>query len=98
MSHPGVIEMPKYRKLTVDEVQKMKSATGGERARVREEYRGYLEGLNPGEGGELELDEKEKKITIKNRLKRAAEDLGVDLEFRRTGENVVRFLVRTPEN
>lgn len=89
--------MPSYRKLTQEDLAAMTMPPSGERARIREEYRGYLSDLALGEGGELTLDEGEKKVTIKNRLKRAAKDLGVGIEFRRSGEDIVRYSTKPLE-
>lgn len=90
--------MPVYRKLTQEDLAAMTMPPSGERARIREEYRGYLSDLEFGEGGELTLDEGEKKVTIKNRLKRAAKDLGVGIEFRRSSEDVVRYSTKSAES
>lgn len=85
--------MPEFRQLSKEEVKNYRAPATGERAKVREEYRGYLKDLEIGEGGELLLTEDEKKVTIKNRLKRAAKDLDVELEFKRSGTDVVRFCI-----
>ncbi|MGH2545067.1 MAG: hypothetical protein ACRDIB_19925 [Ardenticatenaceae bacterium] len=84
--------MAKFRKLSVEELVRTRSPISGERARIRREYKGYLEDLQVGEGGELTLTD-EKKSTVKNRLKRAAEDLGMEIEFRRSAGGIVRFAV-----
>ena len=88
--------MPTFRKMTKDELDALTMPPSGERARVREEYRGYLADLELGEGGELLLDPSEKKVTVKNRLKRAAKDLNLGIEFRRSGDNVVRYSIKAP--
>lgn len=86
--------MPKFTKLSADELKKKThTPLTGERAKVRLQYQGYLKGLKAGEGGELKLGKGEKKVTVKNRLKRAAEDLDVQLRFRRTDAQTVRFEV-----
>jgi hypothetical protein len=64
-----------------------------ERARIREEYKGYLSQLAAGEGGELVLSEGEDKAAVRNRLNRAAKELNVQLEYKRTRDNVVRFRI-----
>ncbi len=84
--------MVKFRRLSSDELAKQRGSLTGERKRTRDEYKGYLEGLDGGEGGELQLQD-EKKITVKNRLKRAAEDLNIAIEFKRSASDVVRFKV-----
>ncbi len=83
--------MPTFRKLSAEELESFRAPVTGERARIRAEYRGYLEGITKGEGGELKLQEAEKKVTIKNRLKRAAEEMDIKIEFKRSSANSVRF-------
>lgn len=83
--------MPTFRKLSAEELESFRAPVTGERARIRAEYRGYLEGITRGEGGELKLQEEEKKVTIKNRLKRAAEEMDIKIEFKRSSANSVRF-------
>lgn len=90
--------MPKHRKITVEEMKALTPTVTGERARIREEYRGYLSDLEVGEGGELELGSDEKKVTVKNRLKRAADDLNMSLEFRRSGYDLVRYCIVDPQS
>lgn len=86
--------MPKFTKLTAAELKaKTHVPLTGERAKVRQQYQGYLKGLKSGEGGELKLGKGEKKVTVKNRLKRAAADLDVQLRFKRTDAQTVRFEV-----
>ena len=68
--------MPKFTKLTKEEIENKRAPLTGERAKVRLKYQGYLKDLKVNEGGELALTGSEKKVTIKNRLKRAADDLG----------------------
>ncbi|NOZ28096.1 MAG: hypothetical protein GXP39_08595 [Chloroflexi bacterium] len=70
-----------------------RSKVAEERARIREEYKQYLSQLEVGEGGELVLGENEKKVTVRNRLNRAAKELGITLEYKRTRDPVVRFRV-----
>jgi hypothetical protein len=86
--------MPKFKKLNAEELAKPRPAEDGERARIREEYTAYIKGLRVDEGGELTLEDDEKKITIKNRIKRAADDLGVNITFKRSGDNTVRFQLK----
>ncbi len=88
--------MPDFKKLTADDLASKHSPVSGERAKIREEYEGYLKDLEVGEGGELSFDD-EKKVTVKNRLKRAATELGMTVEFKRSGSNAVRFSVTSVE-
>lgn len=91
-------DMVRFRKLDPQEIDKLfekprQSNVASERARIKEEYKGYLSQLAIGEGGELILGENERKLTVRNRLNRAAEELGVRLEYKRSRGNVIRFRV-----
>ncbi len=70
-----------------------RGSVASERAKIREEYKGYLSQLAIGEGGELILGEHERKTTVRNRLNRAARELGIRLEYKRSKGNVIRFRV-----
>jgi len=94
--------MPKIRKLTEEEVEKLirpkvKRQGPSQRELIRQQYRGYLEGLKPGEWAALELEEGERKLTVRNRLKRAAQELGVELVFRRSRGPVIYFQIAKGE-
>ncbi len=67
-----------------------------ERRRAYEEIRNFLASIAPGEGGEIIPKEGENRLTIKNRLKKAAKELGVELEFFRTRKRIV-FRVKPKE-
>ena len=90
-----MVQLKKLNKEEADALfEKPKRGQGtSERARIREEYRGYLSQLSVGEGGELVLEEGEKKGTVRSRLNRAARALGIQLEYKRTRDPVVRFRV-----
>jgi hypothetical protein len=90
--------MPKFKKLSAEELATFRAPVSGERARVREEYKSYLKGLKPGEGGELRLVEDEKKTSVKNRIKRAADDMGVEIQFKRSDQDSVRFAIVEPNS
>ncbi|MCB0076040.1 MAG: hypothetical protein KDD73_01380 [Anaerolineales bacterium] len=85
--------MPNFRKVTAKEMEQTTYGPTGERARIREEYEGYIKSLRGDQGGELKLADDEKKVTIKNRLQRAANDLGVTLNFKRSPKDVVLFTI-----
>lgn len=85
--------MPTIRKLSVEEVQKIEKKTKGQRRMTEEQYDTFLEGYDIGDYGEAELEEGEKRITVRNRLKAAAERRGLTLQFRRTQGNTLRFVV-----
>lgn len=86
--------MAQFRKLTREEIAAImepqpRSARAAERRRIIEEYKQFLSEIAPGEGGEIILEEGDKRQTIKNRLKRAAKDLGIELEFKRKRGRIV---------
>lgn len=85
--------MPKVRKLSVEEVQTIERKNKGQRKMIEEQYDFFLEGYDIGDYGEAELEEDEKRITVRNRLKAAAERRDVALEFRRTKGDTLRFRV-----
>ncbi len=90
--------MVQFRKLDPQETKMFfekpqRGNLASERARIREEYKGYLSQLAVGEGGELILGENERKLTARNRLNRAAKELGIRLEYKRSKGNVIRFRV-----
>ncbi len=91
----------KMQRLSTEELNKLlerrqPSPRALERRRAYEEIRNFLASIPPGEGGEIWLKEGEKRITVKNRLKRAAKELGVELEFFRTRKRIV-FRVKPKE-
>ena len=91
--------MVKIRKLTEEEIEKLTRPKGArqgpsQRELIRQQYRQYLEGLKPGDWAAVELEEGEKKLTVRNRLKRAAKELGYELEFKRSRGPVVYFQVK----
>ncbi|HHM24052.1 MAG TPA: hypothetical protein ENJ23_03335 [Bacteroidetes bacterium] len=64
------------------------------REQIRQQYREYLKQLKPGDWAAIELEEGERKLTVRNRLKRAAQDLGIELEFRRSRGPVIYVQVK----
>jgi len=90
--------MAEFKKISLEEASAMfdqsrRSKAVGERTRIRELYRSYLEPLAVGEGGELTPGEGETKELVRGRLKRAARDLGMTLEYKRSRDSIVRFRV-----
>jgi hypothetical protein len=87
--------MPKLSRLSEDEVKAMRSRKSGqsERARVRQQYVEYLKDYKPGDWVSVELDSGENRQTVKNRLKAAAKELGVNLNFARS-RGALRFEVQ----
>jgi hypothetical protein len=66
------------------------------RARIRAQYKAYLTGLAPGEGGELTPEEGETKEKVRYQLEQAAKELGLKLTFKRRKDNKVIFRVVAP--
>ena len=75
--------VPTFAKMSVSQAQ-AKSATG-KRAKVLQEYMGYIQELAPGEAGVLEPGEGESTQAIRRRLSSAADALGKTLQVRRNG-------------
>jgi hypothetical protein len=85
--------MPTVRKLAPEEVQVIENKGKGQRKLTEELYDSFLADYNVGEYGEAELDENEKRLTVRNRLKAAATRRGLGLQFNRTTGNIIRFMV-----
>ena len=85
--------MPTIRKLQEDEVQKRGKKGESARAQVAREYDGYMAEFTPDDYGEAIVDESESKLTVRNRLKAAAQRRGWRLDFLRTPGPVIRFRV-----
>jgi hypothetical protein len=76
-------------KLTASQLSKQ--PRGGRR---RPEYSDFIGNLRSGEGGRATVDsEKATKQTIKNRLKKAANEAGVNIEFIRSSPKEVLFRI-----
>jgi len=93
-----VIPMPKLTKLTEDEYTaptKLRSPPKrmSQRERTHRRYIRYLQPFAKGAYVEVTLRPGEKKQTEKNRLKRAADELGLTLVFKRT-KGKIRFEVK----
>ncbi len=90
--------MAQMKKLSAEELEAMKmrrqpSPRTLARRKAIEEFKAFLQNLAPGEGGEIVLDPEENRLTVKNRLKKAAEELGLELEFiRKRGRIVFRVV------
>lgn len=89
--------MPNVRKLSADEVRNIEKKGKGQRKLIEEEYDAILRDYDVGEYGEALLSPDEKRITIRNRLKAAAERRGLALEFKRTKGDLLRFKVVPPD-
>jgi hypothetical protein len=88
--------MPAVRKLTAEEVQTIENKGKGLRKLTEEQYDRFLSEYEVGDYGEAELDENEKRLTVRNRLKAAAGRRNVGIDFKRTQGNIIRFKVIEP--
>ena len=85
--------MPTLRKLAPEEVQVIENKGKGQRKITEEQYDRFLADYEVGDYGEAELDEDEKRLTVRNRLKAATTRRGLGIQFNRTTGNVIRFKV-----
>ena len=85
--------MPTIRKLAAEEVQTRTKRGESARAQVARTYDGYLAEFSPDDYAEVLLDEGESKLTVRNRLKAAAQRRGWSLQFLRTPGRAIRFRV-----
>jgi hypothetical protein len=90
--------MPQVRKLAPEEVQVIENKGKGLRKLTEEQYDSFLADYQVGDYGEAELDEDEKRLTVRNRLKAAAARRDAAIEFKRTHGNTIRFRVVAPES
>jgi hypothetical protein len=85
--------MPNFRKLDPEEVQAYENKGKGTRKLVEEQYDSILADYAVGEYGEAVLDEGENRLTVRNRMKAAATRRGIDINFRRTTGDLLRFQI-----
>jgi len=85
--------MPVVRKLAPEEVQTLEYKPKGQRKLVEEQYDAFLTDYDVGDHGEAALEDGENRLTVRNRFKAAATRRGLDLEFRRTIGDTLRFKV-----
>jgi hypothetical protein len=86
--------MPTFRKLTPEEAARVSGI--GPRKATELEYDSYIRDFTPGDYGEVQLHDNEKRMTIMNRLKAAAgrQNPPLRLVFQRTGSDMMlRFKV-----
>lgn len=88
--------MPQVRKLAPEEIKEIENKGKGLRKLTAEEYDGFLTDYEIGEYGEAQLGADEKRLTVRNRLKAAAERRHIGLDFKRTQGNIIRFKVIEP--
>ncbi|NOK59198.1 MAG: hypothetical protein GFH27_549283n341 [Chloroflexi bacterium AL-W] len=90
--------MPNIRKLTSEEIRVIERRIKGQRKLIEEEYDALLGDYSDGDYGEAELSEGENRITVRNRLKAAANRRNLSLDFKRTKGNILRFRVISKSN
>ncbi len=91
--------MPEFKKMDKEEVEALTTKPEkkpSEREQTRQEYKEYLEQFKPGDWVKVNLKEGENRQTVKNRLMRAAKDLGYKLNFQGT-RGPLRFEVQKTE-
>lgn len=85
--------MPNVRKLSQDEVRALENRGKGQRKLIEEEYDRFLSEYGEGDYGEADLSTNENRLTVRNRLKAAAQRRGLSLDFKRTTGTLLRFKV-----
>jgi hypothetical protein len=85
--------MPQVRKLTPAEVQTLEYKPTGQRKLIEQQYDTILSDYAAGEYGEAALEPDEKRLTVRNRLRAAAVRRGLEIDFRRTNGDFIRFQV-----
>ena len=89
--------MPTFKRLTEEEIAALeprrRTGLGTQRRELAETYRENLSAYQPGDWVEVALEEGEKRDTVKMRLKRVAKELGMQLAFRRTRGDRLRFQI-----
>jgi hypothetical protein len=85
--------MPQVRKLAPEEVQALQNKGKGQRKLVEEQYDAILSEYDVGDYGEAVLEPDENRLTVRNRLRAAAQRRELDIDFRRTTGNLIRFQV-----
>ena len=78
--------MSTFELVTVEEA--IMRATPGKRAKVLEEYLGYIRQLTSGQAGKLQPGEGESVTAVRRRIGAAAKLAGKDLVVRRSGAEV----------
>ena len=79
--------MPKLDIVPIEEA-KGKSASGGKRAQILQEYLGYIDQLKIGEAGRLVSSAGETTATVRRRIGAAARAAGHKMTIRRAGDEV----------
>jgi hypothetical protein len=88
--------MPHVRKLAPEEVQVIENKGKGTRKLTEEQYDVFLSDYEVGDYGEAELEADEKRLTVRNRLKAAAKRREIEIDFKRTQGDIIRFKIIAP--
>ena len=91
-------EMPQVRKLAPEEVQAFQNKGKGQRKLVEEQYDAILSDYDVGDYGEASLEPDENRLTVRNRLKAAANRRSIGINFRRTSGDLLRFKIVEQSN
>src|SRR4051794_7033631 len=89
----GGVRMATFATVTLDEARRLVLPP---RRAVQEQYREYVRSLGPEGAGRLELEESDKSITERARLKAAAREEGLNLHIQRQGQVVVFWVTEEP--
>ena len=79
--------MPKLDIVAIEEAR-VKTASGGKRAQILQEYLGYIGQLKSGQAGRLVASAGETTATLRRRIGAAARAAGHKLTIRRAGDEV----------
>ena len=90
--------MPQVRKLDPEEVKAYQDKGKGLRKLTEEQYDAILADYEVGEYGEGTLDAGENRLTVRNRLKAAANRRSIGINFRRTSGDLLRFKIVEQSN
>ncbi len=85
--------MPQVRKLAPEEVQEIQNKGKGQRKLTEQQYDAILSDYAVGEYGEAILEAGENRLTVRNRLRAAAERRSLGINFRRTTGDFIRFQI-----
>lgn len=90
---PKLVEISEEQFKTTTNKSKAKSTTLTKREKIHRRYQRLLKPYVNGGFVEVTVQKGETRQTVKNRLKRAADDMGVKLDFKRT-RGKIRFQVK----
>jgi uncharacterized protein len=90
--------MPNFRKLEPEEVKTIENKGKGQRKLTEEQYDAILADYEVGDYGEAILDAGDNRLTVRNRLKAAANRRGIGIDFRRTQGDILRFRIVEQSN